>query len=38
LPKPNARRSLTPAPSIVGFDVTMLLTGLIDMTVAFPQA
>src|SRR6185437_8178138 len=30
-PKPKARRSLTPAPSIVGLDCTMLLTGRTDM-------
>ena len=30
-PKPNARRNLTPAPSMVGCDCTMRLTGRIDM-------
>jgi hypothetical protein len=30
-PKPKARRSFTPAPSIVGFDVMICFTGLMDM-------
>src|ERR1035438_4918685 len=30
-PKPKARRRCTPAPSIVGFDETMRLTGRMDM-------
>ena len=30
-PKPKARRSLTPAPSMVGCDCTMRLTGRMDM-------
>src|SRR5580704_16252153 len=31
-PKPKARRRCTPAPSIVGFDETILFTGRMDMT------
>src|SRR5262249_56589792 len=31
VPKPKARRSLTPAPSTVGCDCTMRLTGRMDM-------
>jgi hypothetical protein len=33
-PKPKARRSFTPAPSVVGFDVMICFTGRMDMVFA----
>src|SRR5258708_34804852 len=35
LPKPNARRRWTPAPSVVGFDLMTLWTGRMDMLGSF---
>src|ERR1700722_8614880 len=36
-PKPKARRRCTPAPSSVGLDGTMRLTGRIDMMLSLPN-
>src|SRR5437588_8959884 len=40
LPKPNARRRCTPAPSSVGFALTSRLTGRMDMLVVlhYPES